>query len=238
MLGNSSIELRLKHLDDNIDQDLALCKKYEDALRYEDEPRRKAKYQREIEQLRESADSYQHELDELRKQITSEQTVYTQNVTTHLQHIYTKLNRLFAGQRAIYENINHLRQGLLARYNDSEQSIIAAITEQLDVTQVTTISAVIGALETDQVSESEMHHTLQSIQQSLAALQKRGTTLPPYQQALAEAIEAPGLDLKHRLKVSLPIIPFLLDYEGELELGTGISLKAAWQKLLVRFKGK
>ena len=182
MLGNSSIELRLKHLDDNIEQDLALCKNYEDALRYEDEPRRKARYQREIEQLRESADCYQQELDELRKQITSGQTVCMQNVTNYLQQMDNKLNRLFAEQNAIYENINHLRQGLLDRYNASEQNIIAAITEQLDVTQVTTISAVIGALEADQVSESEIYHTLKSIQQSLTALHKHGTTLPPYQQ--------------------------------------------------------
>ena len=27
--------------------------------------------------------------------------------------------------------------------------------------------------------------------------------------------------LRHRLKVAMPIIPFILDYEGELELGTG-----------------
>jgi len=39
MQDHSSIELRPKHLNDNIEQDLALRKKYEDALRYEDDPR-------------------------------------------------------------------------------------------------------------------------------------------------------------------------------------------------------
>ena len=58
MQSNSFIELRLKDLDDNIKQDFALLKKYEDTSRFEDEPRRKAKYQREIEQLLESANRY------------------------------------------------------------------------------------------------------------------------------------------------------------------------------------
>lgn len=238
MQSNSFIELRLKDLDDNIEQDLALLKKYEDTLRYEDEPRRKAKYQREIEQLRESANRYQQELNELQRQIISEPNVHTQTVAIQLQQVNTKLDRLSAGQKAIYENINHLRQGLLARYKDSEQNIIAAITEQLDQAQITTISTILDALEADQVSEGEMQNILQSIHLSLTTLQQRGIALPAYQKTLAELINAPEINTKHRLKVSLPIIPFLLDYEGELELGTGIELKRAWQKLLTRFRGE
>jgi predicted DNA-binding protein YlxM (UPF0122 family) len=54
----SNFDLRLQHLEDNIKQDQDLLKDYEDSLRYEDEPRRKAKYRREIDQLRESANRY------------------------------------------------------------------------------------------------------------------------------------------------------------------------------------
>ncbi len=238
MLENSYIKLRLKHLDDNIEQDLNLRKQYEDTSRFEDEPRRKAKYQREIEQLRESANLYQQELDELQKQIVSEPTVHTQTVAIQLQQVNIKLDRLSVGQKAIYENINHLRQGLLARYKVSEQTIIAAITQQLDRDQITTISTLLDAIEAEQVSEGEMQNILQSTHLILTTLQQRGIALPTEQETLAEVIHAPELDTKHRLKVSLPIIPFLLDYEGELELGTGIELKKAWQKLLTRIRGE
>ncbi len=224
MQSNSFIELRLKDLDDNIKQDFALLKKYEDTSRFEDEPRRKAKYQREIEQLLESANRYQQELDELQKQIASKPTVHMQAVAIQLQQINTKLNRLSAGQKAIYENINHLRQGLLARYKASEQNIIAAITEQLNQVQITTISTILDAVEANQVSEGEMQNILQSIHLSLTTLQQQGIALPAEQKILAELIDTPGIDIKHRLKVSLPIIPFLLDYESELELGTKIKL--------------
>lgn len=238
MQSNSFIDLRLKDLDDNIKQDLALLKKYEDTSRFEDEPRRKAKYQREIEQLRESANRYEQELDELKRQIISGPTVHTQTVASQLQQLHTKLDRLSAGQKAIYENINHLRQGLLTRYKASEQNIIAAITEQLDRDQITTLSTILDALEAEQVSEGEMQNILQSIHLSLTTLQQQGIALPAEQETLAELINAPEVDIKHRLKVSLPIIPFLLGYEGELELGTGVELKAVWQKLWVRFRGE
>lgn len=234
----SHFEIRLQHLEDNIRQDQDLLKEYEDTLRYEDDPLRKAKYTRQIQQLKESANRYQNEYDELRVKITGEPTVQMHNVAIQLHDINTRLDRLSAGQKVIYENINNLRQGLLTRYNASEQNIIAAITKRLDQAQIVTISAVLDAIEADQIKEVEVQLLLQAIQQSLTTLQQHGTALSPSQQPLAEVMNAPGLDFKHRLKLGVPIIPFILDYEGELELGTGINLKVAWQELLVRLRGE
>ena len=47
----------------------------------------------------------------------------------------------------------------------------------------------------------------------------------------ADLVEAPGLDVKHKLKLSIPLIPFLLDYEGELEFDAKMNLENAWQAL-------
>jgi hypothetical protein len=233
---HSSFNLRLQHLEDNIKQDLALLKKYEDALRYEDDPRRNTKYSREIEQLRESATRYQQEYDNLRVQITGEPTPQMQDVAIQIEQINSKLNRLSAGQKAIYENINHLHQGLLYRYKVSEQHIISVITEQLNQAQIGTVSSVLEALEADKISEFETQQLLEGTQQMLAVLNQRNIILPG-QQEVTEAIKTPELDTKHKLKITIPIIPLILDYEGEVELGTGLNLKAAWQKL-VQFRGE
>lgn len=234
----SNFDLRLQHLEDNIRQDQDLLKEYEDTLRYEDDPRRKTKYRRQIEQLRESANRYQTEYDELRSQITGESSVQMQNVAIELQQMNTRLDRLSAGQKAIYENINHLRKGLLARYEAGEQNIIATLTEKLDDSQMVMISAVLDAIETNQVTEGEMQNILQGIEQNITKLQQQGTALPPSESALVEIINYPELDFKHKLKVAIPLIPFILDYEGELELGTGINLKQALQALMMRLKGE
>lgn len=233
----SSFNLRLQHLEDNIKQDLALLKKYEDALRYEDDPRRQTRYGGEIQQLKESATQYQQEYDNLRIQISGELTPQMQDVAIQIEQINTKLNRLYAGQKAIYENINHLRKGLLDRYEASEHHIIAVITERLDQAQIGTVSSVLEALEADKVSEFETQQLLEGTQQMLTVLNQRNIVLPG-QQEVTEVIKAPELDAKHKLRVTLPIIPLILEYEGELELGTGINLKAAWQKLVVRFRGE
>ncbi len=226
----SNLTRRLIDLEDNIKQDLALLKNYEDELRYEDDPRRKGKYNRAIEQLRESANRYQQEYDQLHQQITGEPTVQMQSVAIELQQMKNSIDRLSAGQKAIYENINHLRQGLLARYSASEKNIISAITERLDRAQMLTIYAVVDAIEANQISTGEMQNILQMIGQSLNILQQRGIALPSSEQEILEVINSPGIDFKHRLKVAVPIIPFILDYEGELELGAGIDLKATLKR--------
>ena len=48
---------------------------------------------------------------------------------------------------------------------------------------------------------------------------------------LAEVAGDPGLDVKHKLKVMIPILPVLLAYEGELELGSHLNLREAWAAL-------
>jgi hypothetical protein len=230
----SNLTQRLKDLEDNIKQDFALLKDYEDTLRDEDDPRRKGKYNRAIEQLRESANRYQQEYDQLHQQIIGEQTVQMQSVAIQLQQMNSRLYRLSAGQKAIYENINHLRQGLLAHYDIGEINIISAITDRLNESQITTISALLDAIEANKVSDTEIQNILPSIQEGLSILQQRGVTLPGSQGEIVEVINAPQMDFKHRLKVAVPLIPFILDYEGELELGTGINLKEALKQFMAR----
>ena len=233
----SHLTRRLKDLEDNIKQILALLKKYEEALRYEDDPRRQVKYNREIEQLRESANRYQQEYDRLYQQITGESTVQMHSVAIQLEEVNNRLDRLSAGQKAIYGNINHLRQGLLAHYEAGEKNIISAITNQLNESQVTTISALLDAIEANKVSDAEMQNILPSIQEGLIILQQRGVTLPVSQEEIVGVINEPQIDFKHRLKVAVPLIPFILDYEGELELGTGLNPKKALKQFMARFIG-
>lgn len=236
-MEQSILTRRLKDLEDHIKLDSALLKNYEDELRYEDDPRRKSKYNRAIEELRESANRYQQEYDRLHQQITGESTVQMHSVAIQLEEVNNRLDRLSAGQEAIYGNINHLRQGLLAHYEAGEKNIISAITYQLNESQINTISALLDAIEANKVSDAEMQNILPSIQEGLSILQQRGITLTGSQEEIVQVINAPQMDFKHRLKIAVPIIPFILDYEGELELGTGINLKEALKQFRARLIG-
>jgi len=234
---------RLQHLADNIRQDLALLKDYEDTLRYEDDPRRRARYRREIEQLRDSATRYQQQYDELRMQVTGEPPQALQDIATQLYQMDAKLDVLLAGQVAIRNELTDLRQAVLAHFDASEQTIIAALVERLDQSQVATVQSVLDAIEVEDVSERELQEALVAVQNALVEIRQRGAAFPDPTlvggaERLLEVVEAPVLDVKHKLKISVPLILPILSYEGEVELKSGLNLEAAWQRLVAKVRGE
>ena len=235
--------LRLQHLADNIRQDLALLKDYEDALRYEDDPRRRVKYRREIEQLRESAARYQWEYNELQAQVTGEPSAAMQDIAAQLQHMDIKLDTLLNGQIALRDDLTDLRQAVLARFDIGEQTIIVAVVERLDQSQLATVQAMLDTIEAGRVPDGQLQETLTAVQETLAEIQQRGAAFSDSALAdgaarLAEVVDAPKLDVKHKLKVTLPIVPTILSYEGEVELKSGLNLEAAWQQLVSKVRGE
>jgi hypothetical protein len=215
----------LKDLADHIAQNLALLKEYEDALRYEDDPRRRTKYLREIGQLRRSLARYMREYGELEAQIVSRKPSMT------MQDVAAQLRQM----DAILE-IRRLRQTLLDHYKADEQEIVAIPVEQLDQANLVTVQAILDALEADQVPDALMRQALDVVQRILVVLSERSIILSG-QQAVSDAIAAPTLDVKHKLKLTLPIIPPLLSYESELKLGGEMKLRRRWRRLKCRAYG-
>jgi hypothetical protein len=226
----TSLAQRLRDLEDNVCQDLALLKKYEDALRLEDDPKRQARYEHEIQQLQQSAQRYQKEADELRSQVPDDiSTEENHAIDDKLEQITSNLRLLQGGQIAILGRLDHTRSALLERYDASQRLAIAAIAQKLDQRQVAVTQTLLNGLEANQLSESD-------IQDVWALLEKRILALPSAQSPIAEIIKDPELDAKHKLKVSIPIIPFVLDYEGEVELGSGFNISTAWEWVKTRLK--
>ena len=235
--------VRIQHLADNIQKDLDLLKEYEDALRLEYDPRRRMNYRREIERLLESADKYQREYNELRKLIESKSSVAMQNVETKLQDMDTKLNILLTGQNAIHDNLVNLRQTILARFDVYEQTIIRTIIDRLDQEQLVSTQAVLDSIATQRLSEGELQETLNAVREaSNEILQHEKIISDPNLangiEQLSDLVDSPKLDASHKLKITLPIIPFFLSYEGFVELKSGMNLESAWKKLLSRARGK
>lgn len=227
-----SLAQRLRDLEDNVCKDLALLKKYEDALRLEDDPKRQSKYEREIHHIQESAQRYQKEADELRSQVPNDiSTAETHNIDDKLEQITSNLRLLQGGQIAILGRLDHTRAALLERYDASQHLAIAAIAQKLDQYQVAVTQTLLNGLEANQLSESD-------IQDVWALLEKRILALPSAQSPIAEIIKDPELDAKHKLKVSIPIIPFVLDYEGELELGSGFNISTAWEWVKTKLRSE
>ncbi len=222
---SASYHQRLQDLTEHIAKDLNLLRDVEDALRFERDPIRRAKYQWDVEQLRESAHRYRQEYDVLNRQTTTEM----QTVAEQLQQMDWKLDSVLGGQVAIAQQLSQMQHTLLSRYDETERSLLVAVAEQLDDRQLSMTQALLDALESRQLAESE-------IEEMWAVLEERLPELPPGQDAVKEWVKAPGLDARHRLKVALPIVPFLVDYEAEFELNGGLDFKALWEAVKAKLR--
>jgi hypothetical protein len=223
-----TLSLRLSDLADNVDKDLKLLKEYEDQLRLEDDPRRRAKCEHEIERLKASASSYQREYELLRGYLAESPTQTFVGERSELHEIQLKLDALLEGQSELDVHLYQLRQGILGRYDASEQLIIRSITERLDQAQASSVQTLLDAIELDRIDQTEM----------AAMMVASGEALTESHEVedIEEIILAPHLDLKHKLKFMIPIVPLLLHYEGEIELGSRVNLEAAWDHLVSKFR--
>ena len=219
---------RLTDLLDHITQDQKLLKEFEEALTVEDNPRTLKKYKKEIKRQQESIDNYRQEYTELEQQLTGIPTPQIQVVGNQLQIIENQLQQIDAKLNIVLIN----QDSLLLRYQVSEQAILRVFIEQLNQTQLAFTENMLNAVAANQVSESEML-------EMLAVLESRIPSLPSSSQAeIAEIIKSPELDTRHKITVTLPIVPFLINYEGELELGTGFNIKSAWEFIIKKLGRK
>ena len=219
---------RLTDLLDHITQDQKLLKEFEEALTVEDNPRTLKKYKKEIKRQQESIDNYRQEYTELEQQLIGISTPQIQVVGNQLQIIENQLQQIDAKLNIVLIN----QDSLLLRYQVSEQAILRVFIEQLNQTQLAFTENMLNAVAANQVSESEML-------QMLAVLESRIPSLPSSSQAeIAEIIKSPELDTRHKITVTLPIVPFLINYEGELELGTGFNIKSAWEFIIKKLGRK
>ncbi|MEA5529134.1 hypothetical protein VB638_05950 [Dolichospermum sp. UHCC 0684] len=219
---------RLTDLLDHITQDQKLLKEFEEELTVEDNPRTLKKYKKEIKRQQESIDNYRQEYTELEQQLTGIPTPQIQVVGNQLQIIENQLQQIDAKLNIVLIN----QDSLLLRYQVSEQAILRVFIEQLNQTQLAFTENMLNAVAANQVSESEML-------EMLAVLESRIPSLPSSSQAeIAEIIKSPELDTRHKITVTLPIVPFLINYEGELELGTGFNIKSAWEFVIKKLGRK
>ena len=99
-----------------------------------------------------------------------------------------------------------------------------------------------GVIESHPVPEKEQQDTLNAVQQTLSEIRqsKAGQYSPQLMSEVEKVsgiIDDPKIDSNHKLKYSIPIIPLILSYEGEVELKSGLNLKKVWQSLKAKLRG-
>jgi hypothetical protein len=226
---------RLIDLEDHINKDLELSKQYEDVLRYEDDPRRSAKYQNEIGKLKASTDRYRQEYESFQLSLNQQSYPEESSLKNQLNTIQEGIIKLQAGQRAIYNNITSLQFNILSRFDEAERKIMSTILLSIDESELKIVNSMVDAVERSQLSADEIRQITAISEVAIEQLPKHATG--EESQEIIKLLKSPELENKHRLTLTIPIIPMLLNYEAELEIGSGINIAQVWKSLSKRFGG-
>mgnify|MGYP001801224710 CR=1 FL=1 len=222
-MRDSITEMRLQHLEENVVRVLKLLNEYEIELEDETDPSISKKYRRRVERLKEQRDSYQKELISIKSQLDNKQAEeQISNIESQLYKIDDKINWLANSQAALHQ--------LIAKYfTNEEQIIVSPIANQLEEAQLIEVKSILEEVESTDISEVETRILVKNLQKALVLMKEKGFYLPNGDEAVDKIINYPTVDTKHALKVTIPVIPFILSYEGELGLGAGLKIKEAWE---------
>ena len=242
MMQNEQIHERLRVLESHIDRDRMLLEEYEDISHCEDDPRRLARYKREIRRQHESIARYQKEYDDLRNKVIGVPPAEMQKVGVLLEEMNSKLDNLQKNQDDIVRRLEQLRLEVLSRFDISEQTMITTFIEKLTQNQLAIVEDALNVVESRILSENALNESLNAVKKSLEDIQNQELSLASLTfsdvENLSKILNDPKIDLNHKLKLSIPIIPLILNYEAEINLECGVNLKSAWNRLISKARGK
>ena len=120
-------------------------------------------------------------------------------------------------------------QTLVTHYGDTDREIVSSIAAMLKPADLTIVKNVLNKIEKNEISDKDISEALVAVKHVLKVLSTQGKSLPN-QKAIDDYIDKPNIDAKHKIKITLPIIPLLLSYEGEINLEGAVNLENLWNR--------
>jgi hypothetical protein len=203
---------RMQTLDEHLSNALALLKEYEIELLFEDDPLRKSRYVYRIAQIKESSRLYREEYDLLQRELnvlSLETAPPKSDTTTNLSQKMNTMGNMLLGE------IDALRTDLLAQYAKHDMAVMERIVTHLNRAQIFLVNELIEAVQDNGIPHDEIKQLIQILSRLLDCLPQN--TLPE-QNTVKTLLSKPEGSISHKLKLSLPIIPAILSYEGEISM--------------------
>ncbi len=126
-----------------------------------------------------------------------------------------------------------LHSELLQRM-DTTNSDLIELLEQLSSERLLEIKQLYDVIETHHVTDQEIKDFLSQLRTLIISInnQKTPSDSTPDTHKIINLVDSPNLSASHKLKLSIPIIPYLLDYETEMEVSGKMDLKKMWSWLM------
>jgi hypothetical protein len=237
MVGGPPLEEEMRHLGESARKDVERLRELDDLLRYETDNLQRAKYEEMLRRVEASFSKHKRQFQDLQKCATAGLVAVGWQVSSEFERLEERLESLVAAQR---ELAGEFRVDLAEGLERTAERISAEISASLDATAQGTVKAVLAGIELRASDDHGIQELLSSVEELIQAVKRIEAAVPTDLQSrvsVAEAvIEATHLDVKHRLRVTIPIIPLVVSYMSELELKGGLSVSALWENIVKRFR--
>lgn len=153
-----------------------------------------------------------------------------------------RLDELAAGQSDLLARQEAFRREMLAALSASERRVVAGVLDGVDARNRQLAEEVMLAVQGGQAPAAEAQDLLDAVSAVRAEVRSHGAALAGLRDQLdvlaaGEVVGPTEAEVKHRLVMTVPIVPFILGYEGEIELKSRFGLDAAWQALVNKVRG-
>lgn len=131
------------------------------------------------------------------------------------------------------------RVNISRQFIESEIERLPLILENLDQFQVKETLSALKALETDKITAANMEQMVETAGQQILNLNKskffqERKQLYTEAKKVSEILTDPQIETRHKIKLTLPLIPFILTYSGEIEFEGGVRLRSLWKRIISR----
>lgn len=227
---------RKAQLEQHIKADLQLLADFEDKLRLEENPRSRLRWEREIERQQEALAGYRRELEALERDIETESTPADNQTLlaaiADLKQTVTRQHGESQGERRRMEaRLAAGQQEILAHIERRHRQTIKTVLARLDDNQLELVNMMLREAEKGRIARQEATDLFNQTVRILQILQAQPDG--DYWRRLLHAVEEPA-SLEQKLKLTLPIIPAILEYETELAVDGMGWLRDSWRTLTAR----
>lgn len=224
---------RFDHLNENIDLGLNLLSDVEEELLFETDPIRKSKYMRDKERLLAQLIGFRTEVDLLRANI-GQSPGESADLIVVLEGMNQKIESILTHQQSTLQGLELLRRDILDKLETHAQDLLRPILGKLNAADLDATKRVLGHIENVDIESQQVRQILGSVRAAADEVIEMHSNDPEVQRILtvADTFDDPKLEIKHRLKLTIPIIPFLLSYESEAGWNNSANLRRTWEWLL------
>lgn len=145
--------------------------------------------------------------------------------------------------RAALAGLNVKVDRLFGHIDQRSLQSVALIYRRIDALDRNLSAAIVELVQQHALTADELERALAVMQTALQEVTEQAAQLADRELAAGVAAarqlaEDPSLDARHKLEVTIPIIPLLLEYKFETELGSRANLVALWETLKAKVRGE